>query len=87
MSGVGQIIGLADDHGWNLLEPYADDRLTMLWRWGPAETHLTRRELHIVSDAVGRIEAVSLWHNQRRDIRHQPGVRAYAERLIRGDVS
>ncbi len=49
-----------------------------LYRWQAG----VRVELTVVADGAGRVEAVSLWHNRRQEIHHQPGVRAEAERLI-----
>ena len=54
-------------------------RKTVFYRWRGT----VRTEVVAVFDDADRLEAVSLWHNQRQCIAHQPGVRAVAENLLR----
>lgn len=77
MSGIEKVTDLADAHGWMELSRSAHG--VTFFKWAP---NITRIEVHVITDAAGRIEAVSIWHNRRQHIADQPGVRAETERIL-----
>lgn len=76
MSGIEKVTVLAKAHGWWPIGRHGNTHTFFKWRSG------IRVELHVAVDAAGRIEAVSLWHNERKHLFQEAGVRAHAERLI-----
>ncbi len=82
MSGISKITDLAAENGWAVLS--STGGTTRFYKWGP---NMTRIEVCVTTDAAGRIEASSLWHNQRQCLHQGTGVRADAEHLLTGGAS
>lgn len=79
MSARRKIEKAASDAGWGVL--HTSKRSVEFYKWKSGVT-LVRREVHVIFDAAGRVEAVSTWENQRTSIDHEPGRRKRLEALL-----
>lgn len=77
MSARRKLDALAAENGWHRLGR-GEPRAATYFKWRGT----IRVEVHLIFDVSGRLTAASVWHNERQTIRHQPGVRDYAERWL-----
>lgn len=75
-----QPAGLND--GWTYLHP--NNSMSVFYRWLPG---LTREEVHINFDRLGRVTAWSIWHNTRQQIDQGRGQRERLEGFLEGRIA